>query len=707
MEQGQTTMTHKSNAKKRTGFLARLRSDESGNIIAITAAAVLPMIAVVGGAVDMSRIYMTKARLQAACDAGALAGRKAMATTNYTTAAKARADSMFNFNFVPADHEATLVPGESRIFNSSANAQGAVTGQAKARLPTVLMKIFGKTETDLSVTCGADLQVPNIDIVMVLDVTGSMDETINGTKKIDSLKSSVKSFYTTIANLLPVGSTSQIRYGFVPYSQAVNGSGLFKVSPDASKGELSLSHIADASLVPTRVANFATPVAGGNPTVSSATTDYETYLKGGGSNSSIIRSTAAAPSSPSGTPMSFNDCGAGASAGYAQNAAFSIDGGSDAGTQFNPNPSGSTIYLANGTYSSSIPGTYPYQRINYSLASNHSGQTSSGGDATTYRICTRKRVIETISGGTTAYKFTNWTYKNVNFNVSQFKQGTALNYVSNIDSNYTVPTVSSYDMVQLRQQPNQSGLTAATTTWNGCLEERTTTPATSFAPIPAAAKDLNYIDGGTDDTLRWRPVLQSLAWVRNGQAEETTTGGKYQPGHSCPAAVMRNLQVMTQAQVDTYANSLSPNGYTYLDVGLIWGLRLISPQGMFASRNAVGTNGGQIQRYVIFMTDGAPVSQGDTYSSYGLEQVDRRITGTETIEAATLHARRFQALCDTQTGSGAANLFVVGFGPDVTANLKDCVGGDTERYFAAANSTSLTAAFNNIANQIADLRLIQ
>ena len=707
MEQGQTTMTHKSNAKKRTGFLARLRSDESGNIIAITAAAVLPMIAVVGGAVDMSRIYMTKARLQAACDAGALAGRKAMATTNYTTAAKARADSMFNFNFVPADHEATLVPGESRIFNSSANAQGAVTGQAKARLPTVLMKIFGKTETDLSVTCGADLQVPNIDIVMVLDVTGSMDETINGTKKIDSLKSSVKSFYTTIANLLPVGSTSQIRYGFVPYSQAVNGSGLFKVSPDASKGELSLSHIADASLVPTRVANFATPVAGGNPTVSSATTDYETYLKGGGSNSSIIRSTAAAPSSPSGTPMSFNDCGAGASAGYAQNAAFSIDGGSDAGTQFNPNPSGSTIYFANNSYSSSIPGTYPYQRITYSLASNHNGQTSSGGDATTYRICTRKRVIETISGGTTAYKFTNWTYKNVNFNVSQFKQGTALNYVSNIDSNYTVPTVSSYDMVQLRQQPNQSGLTAATATWNGCLEERTTTPATNFAPIPAAAKDLNYIDGGTDDTLRWRPVLQSLAWVRNGQAEETTTDGKYQPGHSCPAAVMRNLQVMTQAQVDTYANSLSPNGFTYLDVGLIWGLRLISPKGIFASRNAVGTNGGQIQRYVIFMTDGAPVSQGDTYSSYGLEQVDRRITGTETITAATLHARRFQALCNTQTGSGAANLFVVGFGPDVTANLKDCVGGDTKRYFAAANSTGLTAAFNNIANQIADLRLIQ
>jgi Flp pilus assembly protein TadG len=702
-------MATRKRGKTAGGFLSRLRHDQSGNIIAITAAAVLPMIAVVGGAVDMSRIYMTKARLQAACDAGALAGRKAMPATTYTTAAKARADAMFNFNFKPADYEATLIPGDTVMFTSSANAQGALTGQARTRLPTVLMKIFGKTSTDLSVTCGADLQVPNIDIVMVLDVTGSMDDKINGTKKIDSLKASVKSFYTTIKGLVPTGSTSQIRYGFVPYSQAVNGSGLFKVTPDATKGELPLSHIVDAMSLPTRVANFNTPVAGGNPTVTATTTDYETYVKGNGTSNSVISATSAAPSSPSGTPMSYNDCTGidSPSQGYARNNYFSIDGGTNSGTVFDPNPSGSPIYLAGGSYSSSVPSTYPYQKITYSLASNHSGQTSNGTDPNTYRICTRKRVIETISGGTTVYKFTNWTYKNVNFNVSQFKQGTAINYVSDIDSNYTVPTSSSYDMVQLRQLSNQSGLSSASTTWNGCLEERTTVAAANFAPIPTGAKDLNYIDGGTDDTLRWRPVLQSLAWMRDGPANETTTDGKYQPGHSCPATSMRNLQVMTQAQVDAYADTLSPNGYTYLDAGLIWGLRMISPQGMFASRNITGPNGGQIQRYVIFMTDGEPVSQGDTYSSYGLEQIDQRIAGGGSLSAAALHAKRFQALCDTQTGSGAANLFVVGFGNGVTPNLKDCVGGETDRFFAAANASDLTAAFNNIANEIADLRLVQ
>lgn len=685
-----------------SGVLSRFLKNEEGNIIAIFAAAVLPMIGIVGGAVDMSRIYMTKARLQAACDAGALAGRKAMTATTLTTAAQNRANAMFDFNFVAADYQAT---GSSRSY--SANAQGAVTGTARATLPTVLMKIFGKTETALSVTCGADLQVPNIDIVMVLDVTGSMDESINGVKKIESLKTSVKSFYTTIKNLVPVGSNSQIRFGFVPYSQAVNASGLFKVSPDATRGELPLSHIVDSMPVATRVANFNTPVTG-EWTVDTSVTPT-TYEQRFDKDVAATRQPFVA-SNTTGTNISNNDCER-----WSENRSFILDSLSlnvmlypYESNSYTDNSGVSEFYQPDG--SSTWQTTEPtsgtgFTKITMDRVSN-TWNDNSGSTYANYQKCIR-RITKTKYKTQSGYKFTSWTYKNVNFDVSQFKQGTAINYVSAIDSNYTVPSPASYDMVQLRALANQGGLTPDSFTWNGCLEERDTTAATSFAPIPAAAKDLNYVSGGTDDTLRWRPMMQELAWVRNGPAEQTTTSGQYQPGFACPVVPMQNLQVLTQAQVDAYANSLTPNGFTYLDVGLVWGLRMISPQGMWASRNTTGANGGQIQRYVIFMTDGAPVSQMDTYSAYGIEQVNRRITGSTGTSAATLHARRFQALCNTQTGSGAANLFVVGFGPDVTANLKDCVGNEADRYYAASNGAGLTAAFNNIANQIADLRLVQ
>ena len=211
---------------KSTGVLSRLLRDQSGNILAMTAAAVLPMLAVIGGAVDMSRVYMTRSRLQAACDAGVLAGRKAMTTNTYTAAAKLRAEAMFNFNFNSSHYDTNTT-----TFPTSANSQGTVIGTATTKLPTVLMKIFGKNNTDISVECSADLQVPNIDVVMVLDVTGSMSECPDGSdcgggsgSKIVALRAAVKNFYATIKSNIPAGSLAQIRFGFVPYSQAVNRS---------------------------------------------------------------------------------------------------------------------------------------------------------------------------------------------------------------------------------------------------------------------------------------------------------------------------------------------------------------------------------------------------------------------------------------------------------------------------------------------------
>jgi hypothetical protein len=70
----------------------------------------------------------------------------------------------------------------------------------------VLMNIVGVTPPSLSVTCSADNQIPNIDIVFVLDVTGSMDDCPGRElqqlaggeqKKIVSLRVRVKDFYST------------------------------------------------------------------------------------------------------------------------------------------------------------------------------------------------------------------------------------------------------------------------------------------------------------------------------------------------------------------------------------------------------------------------------------------------------------------------------------------------------------------------------
>jgi Flp pilus assembly protein TadG len=690
---------------KAGGFLARLKRDQSGNVIAMTAAAVLPMIAVVGGAVDMSRIYMTRTRLQAACDAGVLAGRKAMTTLTYDTASRTRADNMFTYNFNASDYDAN-----GTVFTHTGDTQGKITGNASTNLPTVLMKIFGRTNTAINVTCAADLQIPNIDVVMVLDVTGSMNDCPKGKcgtgelRKIESLRTAVKSFYSTLKTAVPVGSPSQIRFGFVPYSQAVNGSELFKVSPDVSRGELPLSHLMDVMPVQSRVANFDTPVAGGWAVDASVTPT--TYTQNFDKDVAATRQPFLA-SGTAGTKISNNDCERWSN----QNRSFGIGGINlnvmlypYEANSYNDNFGDSEFYQADG--STVWQTNEPTSGTGYTKITTQrdvgTWSDNSGATISAYRICTRK-LTRTKYKPSSGFKFTNWTYKSVDYNVTQYKAGNTISYISGINSNYLVPTKGSYDLVQLRNLPNQSGLTADTAQWDGCLEERTSIAQETFTPIPAAAYDLNFLLGGTDDNTRWRPVLQELAWTRSGPTEQTTTNNNDRPTYQCPTAKMRNLNVMTQSEIDAYVDTLQPAGNTYLDVGMIWGLRLIAAQGMFASRNLTGANGGQISRHIIFLTDGVPASSPANYSAYGIEQVDKRITGGTGVDAATLHARRFQALCDAHRG--AVSIWAIAFGTSVEGNMSACA--DPSRAYQTDNTTQLKNAFTNIARDITDLRLVQ
>src|SRR5687767_13681814 len=84
---------------RRKGLLARLARDQKGNTLALVGAALVPLTAMIGSGVDMSRAYMAKQRLQAACDAAALAGRRAMTNDTVNAAVTAEANKYFNFNF--------------------------------------------------------------------------------------------------------------------------------------------------------------------------------------------------------------------------------------------------------------------------------------------------------------------------------------------------------------------------------------------------------------------------------------------------------------------------------------------------------------------------------------------------------------------------------------------------------------------------------
>ncbi|VWX50519.1 conserved hypothetical protein [Novosphingobium sp. 9U] len=219
-------------------FLQQFRRDQRGNTFLVVAACLIPMLAVIGGGIDISRGYLARTRLQQACDSGVLATRKKIGGTVITTGiiptdANAAGTRFFNLNFQDGAYGTT-----DRAFAMTLASDYTINGSASVSVPTSVMKLFSVDILPVSVNCSAQFHYANTDIMMVLDVTGSMNDTNSGdtSSKISVLRQTVKDFYASIESNKTQGT--RIRYGFVPYSTNVNVGYLLKSAWVADTSDL-------------------------------------------------------------------------------------------------------------------------------------------------------------------------------------------------------------------------------------------------------------------------------------------------------------------------------------------------------------------------------------------------------------------------------------------------------------------------------------
>jgi len=646
-------------------FLRSLLHDRTANTIVISAMALVPLLAMVGGGVDASRYYMASSRLQAACDAGALAARRAMPTDQFTQQHNQIAQNFFDQNY---DDGLFGMTDRNRTYTT--NGKGVVTGTASGRLPTTIMNAFGYDKFDLSVSCSADINISNTDIMFVLDVTGSMNCPENNIAGCPSgnnneveasnalmvgLRSAVVNFYDTVKEA--TSSSAQVRFGAVPYAHTVNVG-----------AAIPSEYIANTHTYQSRVPNFTTNttvipgngVKVGDTIVISDQVDWIPRMQGN------FKST------------NWGD--------YRYKNNITWWGGSTTNAQ------------DRDRCQVTMPGTYNVDNETWQLTGNtYALNVFSGGNSderagcyarvVKTRIATEEDVIEEQI--ITQTVFNNYTYRPVTYDVSPLKNGGTI----------TLPTgTQGADQVH---------------SWNGCIEEASTVKAASFNPVPAEAFDLDINLIPQTEAQRWKPQLPNATfWRRNGNTNVlpnfTTTAdiGKTPVFFSCVAPAFR-LTDISRPQLQTYVNNLRALGATYHDIGMIWGARLISPNGIFADDNNNPPNGDPIARHIVFMTDGAMAPNTMVYSPYGMEWWDRRITSDNPpspTQALARHEARFQAVCRAAKRENIS-IWVVAFGTTLTDSLRNCASPG--RAFQANNNAELNSAFQEIAQKIAALRLTQ
>ena len=628
-----------------TGLAARLLRDRSGNTLAMIAASLVPLLAMVGGGIDMGRSYLSETRLQQACDAGVLATRKKLGSAVVVGGvvpadAAAVGNRFFSNNFADGSYGTT-----DRTFAMTLEEDFSISGAATVTVPTTIMNLFGYAQVAVSVNCEASLNFSNTDIMFALDTTGSMNTTNpdDSEPRIDVLKGVVRSFHTQLEG--SKGPGIRLRYGFVPFSTNVNVGGLLEdewVVDDwtyqsredygSTPGELS-SHTYDENWVEKSGTNLyklqgvygATKHTAANesgsdywscdtaPPASTANTVY-----------TLISSTSEPyPGPPAGTKTI--------------NHYRSVTNG----VSYWVEQSGASCRVHQVTYTNYTAEfdqvTIPYTRT-----------------VAQYRYAPLAKDVRGWRSQTSGCIEERSTYEIDDYDDVDFTRALDLD----ID---TVPTAGNPDTQWRPQYPGVIYERSLPWWGNG-----------TFTVAPVVTTDSDFFKA------EWIPAMVA-----------------------CPTAA-RKLDEMDSAQLNGYLGTITASGTTYPDIGMIWGARLISPTGLFAAENG-DVDSKTTSRHIIFLTDGQTESYDIAYGAYGVEPLDRRRwSPTSPISLNDTVEKRFSVAC-AEAKRRNITVWVIGFGTTLNTAMTECAGPG--HFFEATDAATLQDVFSKIAAQMGDLRI--
>lgn len=583
--------------------------DNAGNVAVIAAAALIPMMALVGGGVDTGRAYMVKTQLQSACDAGVLAGRRAMSGSGaYDTAEKAKAKSLFDFNF-----DASAVNATNVVFTSAANAQGQVSGTASATIPTVVMAMFGNETVDVSTDCMAELQIANTDVMFVLDSTGSM-----GGSRIAGLREAVKDFHKTMNTSIKDANT-RLRYGFVPYSMTVNASelvtGTLNSDGTVRDDPMPADYFRDSAPYETRRAQFNTP---------------EHLIKNQTTISSTIETS------------------------YAFNRKWKCQDWAD---NYGDNPE---------VVSGSKPGKV--REKFYSFENWNNGQDRCRREVvereTTYETKFRfsnwryqewdldTSVLKTGSAVTIGTDMSNaYADQAGYYDVVEMakKNGSVLHNVGTKQTTWSgcIEERDTVDDATWDPVPSNA--------YDLDINLAPTSDETRWRPI-------------WEDVVYSRNY-QNFEDTTSNRSQPSTACPS--PMKLFTEVALSSDPNDVPQWLDDYLTGLVATGNTYHDIGMIWGGRLASPRGIFAAN--VNRDNKAVSRHLIYMTDGKLEPNIGRYNAYGVEELSNRIApqGSNTSTVTARHTARFLAACEAVKAQGLT-VWVIAFGTTLTDDLKTC-----------------------------------
>src|SRR5687768_10637886 len=200
-------------------YAKRIWANEQGAVAPLVGVCIIMLIGAVAVAVDIGRGQVAQSKLQASLDSAGLAAGAMVGQNLDEDLLKPEAEKYLNANFHGSTIDAAITDFDLELSDD----ETIVTLVAEATLPTTFMRIFGKNQMQVSARSEITREMTGLEVALVLDVTGSMDDAVSGTdstKKIAALRTAG----VDLVNIL-FGSNDEVDdlwVGVVPFSQSVN-----------------------------------------------------------------------------------------------------------------------------------------------------------------------------------------------------------------------------------------------------------------------------------------------------------------------------------------------------------------------------------------------------------------------------------------------------------------------------------------------------
>ena len=182
--------------------------DAKGNVAILFGVALIPILLGVGAAVDYGRALVVRERMSDAADAAALAIGSWPGLTQAEL--KTKAQQFFNANYPPD------AIGTVGTLNVSFVGDEAIIVTVSGEVPTTFMQLANIDTVGVGVTNTIRKKERNIELMLVLDITGSM----NNGGKLSAMKNAAKKMVETLFDGKSTSAT--LKVGIVPFSAAVN-----------------------------------------------------------------------------------------------------------------------------------------------------------------------------------------------------------------------------------------------------------------------------------------------------------------------------------------------------------------------------------------------------------------------------------------------------------------------------------------------------